>query len=333
MQYIIIGIIGIIVIFTLGANILAFLLTLLLQCLFHPKVNSIISLIFFLSAGLMSLQSGPGLRTVLIGILIVDCILDIVRSYNYYTLPYSHIDKLYLIKSLTALLTFGYSRIIFRLIVGPVLSRSVLLDIRRKIAAGQPFSGPDSSLQAKKYYYAKHIRRMEQQGTVVYNADTINIERNVILERLRNLYPKNLMEKLAEKFSGDSDTADTRKALEQRLNNAHYSYAYLSAATFARFAQLIPEVMQAKACYSPSDIKNFEELSALNLTVPFGGSTDWSEYFIIQALQPLVADGTFMDNDISDGVDNHAYQHMDSAKHMPSIDADNDPLFALDNDD
>lgn len=332
MQYIIIGIIVIIVVFTLAIKLLELIFCALLYGLFHPKVNSIISLIFFLFSGVTFLQRGSGLGIVLTGILIVDCILDIKRSYDYYTLPYSHIDKLYLIKSLTALLTFGYSRIIFCLVVGPLLSRSVLLDIQRKIAAEQPFSGPDSSLQAKEYYYAKHIRKMEQQGTVVRNADTINIERDVISERLSNLYPQNLLEKLAEKFSGDSNTADTRKALEQRLDNANRSYAYLSAAAFARFTQLIPEVMRAKACYSPSDIKNFEELSALNLTVPFGGSTDWSEYFIIQALQPLVADGTFMDNDISDGVDNHAYQHMDSAKPMPSIDADNDPLFALDDD-
>lgn len=337
MQYIIIGIIGIAIVFTIGTRILKLIFYAVLFGLFHPKVNSIISLIFFLLLGFGVLQQGVVFGIFLTSICILDCVLDIYRSHNYYVCPITvnpSIDKLYLIKSLTSLLTFGFSRIVFCLIVGPYLSFSVLSDIKKKIASGQPFpaSLPCGSLQAKKYYYSRHIRAMEQKGDVVYNGSTIDNETKVLTERLHDLYPKTLMEKLVDKFAGNKDSEDLREILRQKINDGHCSYVYLSTVAYERYLQLIPEVMLTKACYSPSDIKNFEELSALNLTVPVTGSTDWSEYFIIQALQPLVDNGTFVDNDISDGIDTHAYQHTGGTKPMPSIDADNNPLFALDDD-
>lgn len=337
MQNIIIAAIIIVLIFTIASKLLGAILYALLYALFDPRVNSIIYLIFFLLVGIGAWQEFGSdsflVLLILIGPIIFDCILDIKRSYNYYSGPTDiRIDKLYLIKSLTAIPTFGFSRIVFRFIVGPCLSLSVLLDIHKKIAAGQPFQGIRSKLQAKHYYYGKHIRKMVQKGTVVYNGDTIKIETEVISERLRDLYPKNLIEKLVEKLSEDSTAEDKRKELEQKLSDGYRSYAYLNAAVFAQYAQSISEVMRTKGPYSPSDIQNFEELSALNLTVPIGGSTDWSEYFIIQALQPLVADGTFKDNDFSDGVDSHVYEHTGSAKAMKSISAENDSRFALDDD-
>lgn len=88
-----------------------------------------------------------------------------------------------------------------------------------------------------------------------------------------------------------------------------------------------------------SVIKTFSELGTLNLLYPVTENTkdrltEWSEFFIIQALQPLVAQGIFEDDDFNDNdaMDNHAYQYVESKVSMPSINADEDPRFALDDD-
>lgn len=338
MHYLIIGIIAIVVAFSLGVLLLKGIFYALLFGLFHPKVNSIIYLIFFLLLGVLSLQQGAVLQLLLIAIVIFDCVLDIRRSISYYICPNTlnpRVDKLYLAKSLTSLLTFGFSRIVFCLIVGPYISFGVLSDIKKKIAEGQPLPAypPYLGLQAKRYYYSHHIRAIEKKGGLIYNGGTINSETEVIQQRLQDLYPKSLMQKLAEKFTANEESKDLRERLSQKISDGHRAYAYLRADVYERYARLIPEAMLTKTCYSPSDIKNFEELSELNLTAPVNGGTSWGEYFIIQALQPLVDNGTFMDHDISDGADIHAYQHTGSTKPMPSIDADNNPLFALDDDD
>lgn len=60
--------------------------------------------------------------------------------------------------------------------------------------------------------------------------------------------------------------------------------------------------------------------------------TEWAVYFIILALQPLVESGEFTDDILNDNdvFDNHAYQYLNSKVQLNSIDADNDPRFALD---
>lgn len=98
------------------------------------------------------------------------------------------------------------------------------------------------------------------------------------------------------------------------------------------------EAMSGRGTCPLPDIKYFPELQRLNLVAPDDVNRVhaglWFDYFIIQALRPLVSEGTFEDNDFndSDPLDCHAYHYSHSTKTMPSVDADNDPRFALDDD-
>lgn len=332
MHYVIIAIIVIGIIILLGKHVL-----------FNPRVNSIIGIICYILLISLAWRREIGISIIaiiLISIAIIDCIRDIIIAENYYEDIEIAVDKLYMIKSLTSILTLGFARVIFLLVVGPLLSYSVSSDVKRKIQSGYPLphSSCYSRLEAKNYYYAKRIDRLEKEGAVISNIKTVNSEAKIRRKKLDSLYPEKLLAKMADMVAGDKDMKAKRKEAEAKLNSYSLKkcYAYLSSSTFERLPQLLSEVMSKKPPYSVSYIKNFEELKALNLTISFvsydNKNTDWSEYFIIQALQPLVSDGTFQDFDWNDNdpFDNHVYQYTKSVVQMKSIDGDTDPLFALD---
>ena len=322
--------------------IIAFVVIILLillgkYILFSPRVNSVITIIWFA----IIVIHAPG-SIVLIIIPIIDCIRDIMIAEDYYEDLEIGIDKLFMIKSLTSILTLGFARVIFLFIVGPIISRSVSSDIKKKIAAGQPmpYKSLYSKLKARNYYYAKKINMLEQEGVVIANIKTVDDEANIRRKKFDELYPEKLLAKLTDMVAGDKEIKEKRKEAEKKLKpwSIKECYAYLSFAVFEQYPKLISEVMSKKGTYSPSVIKDFKELKDLQLPLVFNSGNDksmeWSEFFIIQALQPLVADGIFEDNDFSDNdaLNTHAYRYSKSEVPMPSIDASNDPLLALDDD-
>ena len=129
------------------------------------------------------------------------------------------------------------------------------------------------------------------------------------------------------------DLRQMRDELHKRSSSVHY--AYISLDTLEQYKKRITEVMSNRGCAPPSGIKRFDELKDLNLSLPIGvgynKSVGWSEFFIIQAIQPLLATGIFEDASdiINNALDNHAYKHV-NGKQMKIINANNDPLYALD---
>lgn len=348
MQYIII--IGIVIVvailaFKLIIYALGFILLLISNLLFHPVINSLVTAVFLIFAGAKALRAENLFVLFLAAIALADCIRDIVIGGKYYKgLDLSDFDKLFVIKSLTSLLTLGFARIVFLLIVGPVLSLTVASDINSKMAHGLPLPLPAlyNKLQARNYYYAKYIEKLDAECAVVSNAETVDSEIKKRRERLDGLYPKKLMEKLAEKIAGDNDVKENRQRAEEKLqpNAIQRYYTYLSTPAFNRLQAALSNVMLHKGCFSPSDIQRFEELRGLNLMSPVdgrdGGNSDWGEYFIIQALQPLVANGTFSDDgDLSDrdAFETHAYEHIHTSAPRKSQSPETNPLLALDDDD
>ena len=330
MHYIIIGILVIGVIITLGKYIL-----------FEPRVNSIISIIYFLWFAITELKVGDWFPIILISIAMIDCVRDIIIAKDYYADIEIEIDKMYKIKSLSSIFTGGLVRIIFLLIVEPYLSFSVSSDIKKRMEQGYPlpYSSDYSSLQAKNYYYEKRILELVEKGELISNIKTVDSESKVQRKKLDDLYPEKILDKIVDMIAGDKDMKENRKRAERRLqiNSIKKNYAYLRTDMFDMYAKLISEVMANKGCYSVLDIKKFEELKELNLMMPIVDNyneknSTWSNYFIIQALQPLVVDGVFSDSDFNDNdvFDNHAYQYVKSTVMMPSIDADNEPRLALD---
>ena len=249
-------------------------------------------------------------------------------------------------------------RAAFMLFIYPHISRRTLLKIKQAISYGVtlPDGAYYSPLADERYYFKKFINNLCKKGIVVSNMKTIEKEASLSKRKFYALFTqkekkeaKDLKEKLianavkvAEKLTGvEKAKAQARAEKLKKFNETlEYSssdihHAYLSALVFEQYSKRISEVMSKKTVVAPKGIKLLNELKDLNLTVPPNEtkSTKWSEFFIIQALQPLVADGTFEDLDISDDeFDNHAYRYSKSEVKIASINANNDPRFALDDD-
>lgn len=323
MHYIIITLIVIGILIFLGKHIL-----------FNPRVNSIITIICI---AIFVIVGNPNAIMVFI-IPIIDCILDIIRAESYYEDVEVDIDKLYMIKSLTSIPTLGLARAIFLLIVNPLISRSVSSNIKKKMAAGCPLPyriDNYSNLAAKDYYYGRYINRLEKDGLLVSNIETVKVETNISKRKLANLYPKKIMEKIVDFFAGDKEQKDLRKEAEKTLddNSTVWHMAYISVDYYEQYQSKISEaILQRKKIFSTHTIKAFEELKSLNLTAPVGKkkiSTKWSDYFIIQTLNPFVENGAIIDARCSDEpLNNHQY-----GLEMISRNANDIPGLALDDDD
>lgn len=351
MHYIIIIMIVLLIIITLAKHIL-----------FNPKVNAVLGMIVpaicllmlpvilvesALTAGILGLIIGVLVESIIILVpavlTIIDCLRDFLFAEECYKSIDVGIDKFFVVKGLLSLFTFGFARIVFIVIVNPIISYMVSSEIENRIAKGEPLPASKhfSSLEIKNYYYKKHIEKLETEGMLVSNINTVDSEAEIQRKKLDKLYPEKIVAKIVDMIAGDAELKRRRKSAEEKLSSLSITknYAYLKKDTFNQFSQLISEAMANKGHCSVSDIKKFEELNPLRLTMPLAiaandQNTEWGEYFIIQALQPLVADGIFDDNDFNDNnvFDNHVYHFTKSSKSMPSIDGDSDPRFALDDD-
>lgn len=314
--------------------------------LFHPRVNSVLTIIVFAVYIITGFQGNgkAGPAVLIMSILpIIDCVRDIVIAPKYYEDPAIEIDRLYKVKSLVSLFTGGLARPIFLLIVGPCLSFSVRSEIQRRIDGWMPlpYSG-FSDLKAKEYYYAKHIAKLRSRGIIVSNINTVDEETKNRREMLDKLYPQKIIAKVVDMVAGDKDAKSIRQECEKKLVSQRIKlyYAYICANAFSQLPDMITKVMSQKGYCSAADISKFEELKALHTAMPISAtasseaSAEWSEYFIIQALDPLVKKGVFVTDRFNDNdpFDNPAYSYTRSEVKMPSIDGDNDPLLALDDD-
>ena len=223
--------------------------------------------------------------------------------------------------------------------MNPVLYYLASADIKERMRTGQPLPYPSfySNIKIRNYYYERQIDKLENERVLISNKATVDNEARLRRNKLDRLYPKRVVDKIVDMVAGDKEIKEKREKAEQKLQSMEKCYAYLRTDLFAVYPRALVAVMSNKGCCSVSSIQIFNELRTLNLLCPVMGNatdrlTEWSEYFIIQALQPLVAQGVFIDNDFNDNdaMDNHAYQYAASKKPMPSINADEDPRFALD---
>lgn len=340
---IVLAVIAVVVI--IGFHIIAWLLgaalVLLLAVLFNPKVNAVLSLFYLLVRGAVAIRIGSVFQTVCVGLMAADCIRDIVKGHSYYRDFINGVDPLFVIKSLASIVTLGYARIFFLLffpVIKLCLIRSVSTDVKRKVESGclLPHSNY-SSVKIKNDYYRKYITQLENDGAIISNESTVDREMGIRRKKLNNLYPKKFLEKWAETFAGDKALIDRREKAEQKLAGQGKYYAYLGASVYESYPRLITEAMSTKGRLSVSDLKNCEELKPLTAqgkNQKGTASDECIEYFIIQALWPLVANGTFLDDDLNDNdpLDTHVYQYTKSTKQMPSQSPETNPLLALDDD-
>lgn len=324
--------------------------------LFHPQINSVVSIIYMIWA--LNKVYIPS-NTPIFGIYflflfpVIDCVRDIIIAPKYYANIEYELDKLYVIKSLTSLFTVGVARNVFFFIVDPHIARSVRRSLKREIRDGRRLTGSTGRhgkyigwrvmSRARWYHFNKQVKRLEKKGVAVSNKETEALETEKSKKKLEGLYPQKLMDKMLDKIAGDEEIKSNRKRAEGLLRMQDVT-AYLPVSTYKKIPQLVIDAMSNKSVCPLSEIKYFPELQSLDLVNPLiDGEYNWYEmhsdrwfdYFIIQALQPLVADGTFVEDDFNDKdpLDCHAYRYTKSTKPMTSISPETNPELAIPDDD
>ncbi len=324
--------------------VISLIVVLVKYVLFHPRTNSvvgIICLLWLLISVYIPLNISGFAFLIVFLIPIIDCIRDIIIAPEYYESDLElEIDKLYVIKSLTSLFTLGLARNIFLLVVDPLISASVRRGLKQELHMGRELKGGSSRsilLKARRYHFQKQIKKLVKKGLAVSNGETVKTEREYARKKLEGLYPKKFMDKLIETVAGEQDAKKKRERAEAILRY-EYGASYLPTTTYEKIPGLVMEAMSGRGRCPLPEIKYFPELQRLGLVAPDDAKRVcaylWFDYFIIQALRPHVLEGTFEDNDFNDNdpLDCHAYYYSQSTKAMPSIDADDDPRFALDDD-
>lgn len=329
MHYVIIGLIAIVAIILLIKFIL-----------FSPRANSVVMIIALIVGFILTLGNTPLTVIFIINIIsIIDCIRDIVIAPEYYD-DYG-VDDLFALKSLLSLVTFGLARAVFLCIVGPAISYSVKSDIEERIRLNKPLPHKDMyNLPAKNYYYKKYIEGLKITKQIVSNENTVNEETKIRRQDLDKLYPKKVVEKIVDTVAGDKEKKSIRKICEEKLTSkvVKENYAYISKEAYDKLPELIIQGMTKKSMLSSRTICSLEELKPLNTTEPLkkwgkdNPDASWSEYFIIEVLEKLKKEGKFesANNDDSDPFNNPAYRYKKSEVEVKSINAEDNPLLALD---
>lgn len=327
MVYIIIAIVAFLLVKKLITSSISGIGKLINNIFFDPRVNSVITIIFsvcyLISDTTLFSEGLRPLCKVLWILSIIDCVRDFVAGEDYYRTPR---DPLYVIKSITSILTLGMSRGFFFLVVGPLIHYGETKALREAVESGQPVSPCCSgSLRAQEYYYDMELEWLLKQGKLVSNEKTVREEIARSQRKLDKLYPKKFLEKIVDAVAGDDEVKEQRDRGEAGIKRLRYSRTYISKAVYDQIPNALVEAMRDKGTLCAADIIKLEELERFDF-----GKGCCGETFLIQALEPLVENGTFLDDDISDDpLENHAYRYAHSSKQKKSIDASSDPRFAL----
>lgn len=312
--------------------------------LFSPVLNSVLSIPYFVF--IMIFLCHP-ITIILSVIAIADCIRDITLSkviYNYsFDRELSTYDKKYVRKSILGIFTFGYVRVIYTMVVNPIIYGNIKSEIKKKMLNGDPLPYNEKNYSGdlvKNYYYSKFIQKLTRQGNLISNKETVDAEINIIRERLEKMYPKKLIEKAIDKFAGDEEVKRMREKAEKRLLSYGVKYyAYIPDSLYKVLPDKVSKAMSDKAPMSLYDIMQLDDVRETihplvinaNCRDYDQNNREWGCFFVIQALKPLVEDGTYEDKDITDKpLEVHIYEYKHSTKKIKSINANENPALCLD---
>lgn len=328
MVYIIIAIVAFLIVKKLITSSVRGIVKFVKTIFFKPSVNSVLTIIltvcFLFSKEPLFNDSLQPLCKVLWWLCIADCLRDLAVSESYYDCRVEFmVDKLYAIKSVTSIFTLGMSRGIFLLVVGPLIHHSVKQSLHERVNSGQlvsPYS-PWRSIKAQDYYYDQELEKLVQNGELVSNENTLREEVARSTKKLDKFYPKTWRDKILDAIAGDEEKKEQRANSRVEIKRWGFSRGYLSKDAFEQIPKAVVEAMRDRGTLCVADIIELKDLKHLDL--------NGKEMFVIQALEPLVESGIFLDEDISDDPrENHAYRYAHSSKQKKSIDASSDPRFA-----
>lgn len=311
MWYVILILAAIVFVVTLGKHIL-----------FNPRVNSVISILYFVNV--IFTGAVPNIVRLLLVVSIIDCIRDIrIAEWRYDSINYC-IDSTYLKKSLLSIFTLGLSRAVFFILDCPCVMFQVMRDINNKMQLGYPLEvSRYYYLKSSNHYYRRIIEVLSQKGKIISSLDTVDSEFDISKQKYieNHVEPtKETKKRLKEIKVSPRKHSGIYAEMAANDDIPKYKPAYLSAKLYQKYPQRIAEVMLTKGAVSPETIREFEELKDLNLTILLDGDSSWSVPFIIMALEELVAQGVVEDLKLSDEVEiNHVYRHLRSTVKMKSI--------------
>ncbi len=352
------NIVWIIIIVIVALAVIGIAISLLKAVFFSPRINSGISIIlmlgvsiyvlFFLKGDNLNQEVISGLKPMLLLFIvpIIDCIRDIIVADEFYEeIDFSEmeVDKFYAAKSIVSIVTVELARYIYLLVVCPIISIKVKKDVQTRLNAGSalPYYKFYSNSPRFQYYYSKNISKLEKNGSIVSNIDTVKSETAIRKKRLDVLYPEKIVNRIVDAVAGDVNIKEMRKEAEKQLSPSSISkyYAYIGSNVYQIIPQTIITAMSSRGSLSLVDIINLPEMKPLNFkeinTDITTINNKWAEYFVIMALTPLVEKNEFFDDDygVKEPWDNHHYEYSKSTRPKPSINADEDPRFTLDDDD
>lgn len=323
MGYIIIAIVAFLLVKKLITSSAAGIVGIFKAILFGPRVNSILTAflaLYLIFSNTPLFTGGFKLPSRVLWMLcILDCIRDVMVAEDYY--DSCDLDPLYVTKSISSIFTLGMSRGFFLLLVGPILHHSVKQSLRDAVEGGRPiYSCSSKKLKAQKYYYKRELECLLNNEELVSNEKTLQEEVARAEKKLDKLYPKTLMATIIDTVAGDDEVKKQRERNQRALSSLRFSQAYLGKAAFGQIAPATVEAMRDKGSLCVADMLQLKELEHFRSA---------GEAFMVQALRPLVENGTFLDEDISDDpLESHAYLYAQSSKRRKAIDASSDPRFA-----
>lgn len=321
------------------------------HALFNPQVNSALCIIYICWILFTGIKTGQLTAVMFIcwALSIVDCIRDIKVAKHYYENIEVRVDPLYRLKSLTALFTWGLSRVVFLLFADVFIARSAtieakkILEKKKIVPHGDMVINDCATSFAKRHFYHQYkikywqaINKMLIEGSVLSNEMIIDKEFQRYKEKLEKAYPKSIIGKMGEIISEEGQAAKKeRENAENEISLQSRLYAYVDKEFYNDCQHKISESLETCGTLSPSSIlwldglKNISELHKNDFNLP----VKWAEYLIIFLMQPLVQEQTIEDCDLSDRIlENHQYRHI---KGLPMLtrNAEDNPLLALDDDD
>lgn len=333
-------IVGIILIFRFGKWIAGLVFAAVWHLLFHPRINSALAAIcIFLSIYVAGFNNPIA---VLLLISMLDCIRDFVMADKYY-LPFSidtANDRLYRIKSICSLLTFGLSRAVFALVVYPKISVSAFRCARRLVIPYDWYGGYYDYPGKSRYFcyqHSKFVQKRLRKGKLVSNEDAIKQWMQARRYKAERVYqansPQNVIGKIAEAVAEVFTEEGKERAIVREdarkltyLTGSEY-YAYIDVRFYHKCKQMIAKAMENRSTLRPQDIMELDEVK--NIEKLPKDSVNYIGIFILEA---LVQDGIVEKVDLLDDVrDIWQYRHV-QGKQILCRDAANNPLLALDDD-
>ena len=326
----------------LALFIISLIVVIVKYVLFHPQTNSVVSIIVLSLMIIFPSVIAPPFLFMFLALWlvpIIDCIRDFRRAPEYYETDLEmELDKFYLIKSLTSLVTVGLARYVFFFIVDPAIRHYAASRIKKLVKQGGRVYGPGGPNLLRKpiaYHSNRQLMKLVKKGKIISSQVIFDQEKQRSRAKLDALYPQKLLNKVVDMVAGDKEMKAVRKQAEYKLSSMDKG-SYLATPAFMRLPELICAAMSSRGTCPLSEIKYLPEVASLGL---LNGDTEkansWQDPFIVLALMPLVQSGEFEDNDYNDKdpFDNHAYRYTKSTKAMVSQSPESNPALALDDDD